>query len=655
MLRTARVQAWVKALGLSFVALLFVVAIPHIQNFKAAAPIADSLRLTPIAITPSSADGGDVSLLFDRSTNTGVPVTADSEMTVTLEKPTEVTGIKFFGPAPCRETVKAEVNGQWETLDGLDRLNLTNLKEQWNSFTATNPVTTDKLLFACSTRKNSKAGEIKEIEVWGKATDVVTKSARDLLHAVEGALPPERAKETTATPSSASLGGEGGTDSADFVVANAYPTVAIRRAWLVYESIGAGHWVSIKRSINGGSSLGGAYQFASTAWSSQMEPIDPAGLLQGSNTIQFSVPDDTHEYQIRNLKLLVELDSGTNLVEQVEATPSTETNPASSLYDGDVNTGWTPYLSGASPKDTPTISLYFDKPTDVDRVKLSLRNSLKGKMDIAFYTGGKWSKSSVAPIQGQKLGAGENVIDIASGTGIEGLRFEFSNGAGSSAEITEIQPIGSGVGYTWGPAVHVAYPQAGEYYGKSAYVRAFIEPFDNGSGPAVVSVAGQTITTTDGSFEALVSKEQAGYGADAADAPWQFDIQAQYPDGQVLTKTVRLYDYGDESLVNGKNYSLAQLAKAESTGNPYVLEHDEGTLDLDGDAMDEPASTLSITSLSERDLPPLDPGMTNVTKGPRKGYRFGPHGKKFKKNIKIKLPYDKKKLPPGMTEADIRT
>ncbi|HER20287.1 MAG TPA: hypothetical protein ENO14_04480, partial [Chromatiales bacterium] len=283
---------------------------------------------------------------------------------------------------------------------------------------------------------------------------------------------------------------------------------------------------------------------------------------------------------------------------------------------------------------------------------LSLRNRLDGRIDIELLNEGQWQRSSIGPFQGKKLGAGENRLEMSGADAAEGVRLVFVGGEGSSAEITEVQPIGSGVGYTWGPAIRLAYPLDGEYYGDSAYVRAFVQPFDNGSGPAAITVAGTAIDSADGAIEALVSKAQAGFGDAPDSAPWSFEIEALYPDGQRLLTTVQLYRHGDGSLVVAPRYNPALSAY---TGSPFQLEHDEGMLDLDGDSMDESPSSLTISSLSSLDLPPLDPGMTNVTKGPRKGYRFGPHGKKFKKNIQVKLPYDTNKLPPGMTEADIRT
>jgi hypothetical protein len=65
--------------------------------------------------------------------------------------------------------------------------------------------------------------------------------------------------------------------------------------------------------------------------------------------------------------------------------------------------------------------------------------------------------------------------------------------------------------------------------------------------------------------------------------------------------------------------------------------------------------TLTIKSLRDRHLAPLDVGMTNVTKGLRKGYCFLRHYTKFQSKQQVKVPYDKKLLSEGAREADMTT
>ena len=64
---------------------------------------------------------------------------------------------------------------------------------------------------------------------------------------------------------------------------------------------------------------------------------------------------------------------------------------------------------------------------------------------------------------------------------------------------------------------------------------------------------------------------------------------------------------------------------------------------------------LSITAISNTQMPPLPTGMVNVTSG-ADGFRFLPHGEHFVKNAAtIILPYDSLKIPQGYTVNDIHT
>ncbi|UWX59819.1 hypothetical protein N0B40_15530 [Chryseobacterium oranimense] len=66
------------------------------------------------------------------------------------------------------------------------------------------------------------------------------------------------------------------------------------------------------------------------------------------------------------------------------------------------------------------------------------------------------------------------------------------------------------------------------------------------------------------------------------------------------------------------------------------------------------AEVFSITALRDIDMPALTPEMVNVTSD-NAGYRFLPHGDHFSAPAKVSLGYDKKKIPTGYTEQDIKT
>jgi RHS repeat-associated protein len=83
------------------------------------------------------------------------------------------------------------------------------------------------------------------------------------------------------------------------------------------------------------------------------------------------------------------------------------------------------------------------------------------------------------------------------------------------------------------------------------------------------------------------------------------------------------------------------------------LRHDGAALEVGKDAVDR-TTTLEARSLCQSGMAPLDQGMTNVTAGPRRGYRFLPGGK-FRQNMRISLPYDPDLIPAGLSDDDVRT
>ena len=77
-------------------------------------------------------------------------------------------------------------------------------------------------------------------------------------------------------------------------------------------------------------------------------------------------------------------------------------------------------------------------------------------------------------------------------------------------------------------------------------------------------------------------------------------------------------------------------------------------LEMDSSAVTQ-AINLQMIPLGTSDLPPMDPGMTNVTGGQYRGYRLLPHGTHFSDKIKLRFAYDPNLLPAGLTAKDVRT
>jgi RHS repeat-associated protein len=85
-----------------------------------------------------------------------------------------------------------------------------------------------------------------------------------------------------------------------------------------------------------------------------------------------------------------------------------------------------------------------------------------------------------------------------------------------------------------------------------------------------------------------------------------------------------------------------------------TVSNDDASLAIDQNVLTA-TTVLTITPMRPEDVPALDQGMTNVTKGPRCGYRFGPHPAHFAAAMQVSIPYNRSLIPPGLTEQDIKT
>jgi RHS repeat-associated protein len=194
------------------------------------------------------------------------------------------------------------------------------------------------------------------------------------------------------------------------------------------------------------------------------------------------------------------------------------------------------------------------------------------------------------------------------------------------------------------PRLRLSYPVNGESDATGTVVRGFIDPAVLPSGPAELFVnevyVPQGIDRADGSFAVFVPRTAAEGEA------WEVRIEVVYPDGSRLRRDVKVggethKDDGDGSELDAD----AGTEKSLSLGDAH--------LDITAGALGRKVK-LTMRGLRHEDLPALDAGMTNVTPR-RRGFRLGPHGLRFKKPVRLRLPYDATLIPKGMTADDIRT
>ncbi|MBO9201949.1 MULTISPECIES: SpvB/TcaC N-terminal domain-containing protein [Niastella] len=181
------------------------------------------------------------------------------------------------------------------------------------------------------------------------------------------------------------------------------------------------------------------------------------------------------------------------------------------------------------------------------------------------------------------------------------------------------------------------------YYGNQGYISGFI----NGTGKkTTVTVDGKAARVWKGAFEAVVNRPADAKGN------WQSLIEVSYADGKKRSQVIR---FTDEQKVDyrfeleGAVVHSQKLLQQKQAG---LLTAGNATIVIPKGAMKE-AALVSVTALRAVDLPAMDMGMVNVTRGA--GFRFLPHGTRFAKGAQLSLDYDDTKIPEGYTEKDIRT
>lgn len=643
--------------------------------------------------------------LFDRDTRTEYTAFDEQSLDIALDGERDVTAIRVFGAAPYVLSVQRQQRGGWKDIQGLKSLDLSQLPETWHSFETNNPVKVETLRVHLEPASSDAAG-LKELEIWSHGEHIPVETGSQLLTQLEQDAMQDQGLVAQAQPQEGMIGSiseQNPDDPTDntFSMQLAVPPTQVKYAYLVYETSGLAHWMNAVRVINDQPAMGGVVVESNDAWTQQIERLDPTWLKEGLNRVRFTVPQDRNQmYQVRNVRLMVELDNGANFVGYIGASQTDDQAAIDRLYDGSTNSGmvvysgtavgpldnegsdasamppglvdnpgqglhlgwvkgnapWKQALSSAIPVSAgePVLEMGFDRGVELEAVGFYLRGKLAGKVQVETWQDGQWlpdGKQHAATAM--KNGWAE--LPVQSAQKVRGVRLVFSGGEGSSGEIRELTVRGSGVDGAWlPPEVVVTYPDAGQYYGRQAYVRGFLQGLANDSGDAQLFIGGRPLNHVNGEFQTLISKDDIGLEGQADDTPWTVTVEAVYPDGERTTTQVPLF-------VN-KGALVDNDADSDTPPVDYVpiTPEDGGSNEFEGAGIDVDPGTvpanlnISMMPLRDIDLASLDSWMTNVT-GPHNGYRFLPHGKHFNKKIEVRLKYQPSKLPPGFSEDDIKT
>ena len=643
-----------KRFGGAFRALSFLLAIVVFGGLAVAAslkPTAVRQAPTSISIISDQTLPPEVQALeaegllnaFDRNALTELVLYGASEIIVELEPGVEVSEVRLKAPAPYEMSVEIGVpqgsNINWTSAAGAQNIDLSTLAAGWQTIEFNTEYTASAARLTFTPIAGAAGIGIPEVEFWGSGETAGIDTVTDALDTLANA---SSAGQLRRIEFGGTIGISQSAPTATETFNLGFNPADIRAAWLTYELRGIHSWLGTRRQINGSTAEGGYVAADENSWSFQSEQISPEQLVQGSNSITFgTLAGLERDYSVRSAALIIELDDGHGLV----AGPG-------NLTDQDTGTGRLifPNADGIS-----AVSIPLERNSAIDALNLTFDTTPNGSVTIGGVDSSGLATTTLTGIaltQGPNVDVSGNTYSINLG-GLEGavLNVQFDNALPGSFSLVEVEAAGSPAAGARDPeALAITWPAAGEYYGRTGFLRGHMLPSANGSGAAQLFVAGLPFSTNNGSFEVAITKDQAGYINDPDETPWSVEVVALYPDGSTAAQQV-VFD--NESFIEGlSTYTPGLLTEVFEPNQEKTVTHEEAELTVTAGAL--AASTeIRVSALTDIEVPKLDTGLINVTKGPRHGYRMLPH-MKFNANVKLKLPFNKNRIPQGYTDADVR-
>ncbi len=611
-------------------------------------------RLTPRLLEASTDPGAWA--LFDRDTAIGWrPSAGHTDVTAQLDESAEVAALKVFGPSPYRlsllDALGQRISGPHE---------LAALPHGWTTIPLQASQRMGRIILRFEPSNENQA-VVPEVELWG------TSEALPLAWeptTTPGEMPPVGLADVLpVAPESESLSREPGSSlsgcsTLSFQLAR-HPG-AYRRTWLSYRAEGAFRPLVLTRGINGGPVMRGFWvPSASDAPSAEartfVHPIDAEHLRFGRNEVEFCLPSEARgTIKLGEARLLAELDHGSNAIESVSIAP----------FDAIPTQGAMALLrEGGEAVTIPAgqeLVVAFERwiSPDVVRIAAGAEVSWSLRCVDADAVAHDLPASLVDGTPGMNVYA----ISDAGRVRCAGLRLRPS----ADVSVTRLRVFGSGA------ARRIDFPRiilasAREHFGHEAWVEGWARAPSHVSGGVRVSLDSRETDSTTGVFASMLRRTTK------PDEHWPVTVTARFADGSTFTRQFVLdRDAGlmpgsatrDPVLNDGltpeerraRFGDVGQLAEAEvSPGQAKRIElGTRVSVELPATAM-KGRKRVSLKQLDAAQLPPLDPGLVNVTAPFRRAYEFQPHGESFDDALKISLPYQPSLLPPGYVPEDIQT
>jgi RHS repeat-associated protein len=595
---------------------------------EAVAPEIDLVKLTPTSLSNEPAWA-----LFDHDTTNGFAPTNDP-IEIAFDRDQSVVALRVFGSSPYRVSVtdKSGVPLGFEPID------LSQLGAGWHEFPSTlaSPQRAVVLRFEALAAPTS----VPEVELWSEG-ERITSSV--------GAWPVGDGLAATASSNtnvvlSRSL-------CAAFPIALSRPPSVFRRGYLVYETEGALRSFELKRSVNGGLAQGGSWLGGDPAARTHVDRVDLAELRRGANEVVLCASDDaTRDVTVSNLRFVGELDQGATLIDAV----TVDGHASQALSDGDRAT------SAEIAAHAPVV-ISFDRLIAPELVRLDGAQL----QDVAAYCVDRGGARDAMTVKTAADARATFVQLNGAARSCARLALELD----AAATISSVEVIGSGTAarVDW---PHVVVTSAPEHFGDAAWVSGYTARPSAMTGAVRVEVAANRADSMTGSFGMLVRR--SGDGA----ATWQVPVQAKFPDGTEQKTDVVLDHVASRPKVATPATAGSSVPVLTATPKtPVADEGDSVAVSIDPKralavtpirlgtkvGLDVPAGAVAaptkivVRHLGEDVVPPLDPGMINVTAPRGHGFEFLPHGQRFAKPVEVIVPFDPRLIPEGMTVDDVHT
>ncbi|MBI4951311.1 MAG: hypothetical protein HY908_04705, partial [Myxococcales bacterium] len=638
-------------------------------------------RLVPAKITPIAVEAQGVAAedpapwaLFDRDTSVGwqpeLDASGRARVVVTFAHAVDLSHLKVFGPSPYVLSART-IEG--DPVPGLERVALDALSPGWNlvPFGKLLPASALVLELEQLEHTNSAgdetAGSVAELELWAPAA--VERPLDPALFGTSGSGPlgrhvdlvgAEPAELVLAAPSPSESGAETGAPSGDegeacdsvrFALARG--GASYRRAWLTYEIAGVVRPFALTRALNTGAVRRGTARVDLSAAAGAtprpvVEPLDPELLVRGQNVFHFCAPaGPAGSVAIRGARFIGELDTGSNVVEWLGLGPldSVPDDDAMELLDPDNASART--VSGGE-----RLVLVLDRFIAPDALLVDSA-SADWQIDCLDEAG------AGAPVPTSVESTGRSGSYVFRLAGDESCAALALRPGGAGAAITHLSVLGSGARrrIDW-PKIVLA--SEAKHFGRVAWIDGWASAPSELGGPVAIVVDRRDVGTTHGVFGELLTRSE-----DTSEG-WPVKVTARLADGTRVTRSFVLERDAELSLAPPAGAgTLGAAESAERYGAPGQTA--TGTVDGGGGSVelgthvgvDVPPGAvnghvdLTVKHLLPSEVPPLDPGMINVTAPSANGYELLPHGQMFQEPVVITLPFDDALLPPGYLASEI--